>query len=127
MDRQTDNGADFVIRPGAVIAESGRIFWHLRAILGGLVGIFVLLSIAMYYLGGAVDTVTRNVAPMGRVFYFCAVTALTIGYGDVVPTMVAGQIAAVLLGVQGVMVTGLVTAVIVYSVQTVAQRLGVRR
>jgi hypothetical protein len=48
-----------------------------------------------------------------------------IGYSRC-PT-VAGQIAAVLLGVQGVMVTGLVTAVIVYSVQTVAQRLGVRR
>jgi hypothetical protein len=48
MDRQTDKAADFVIRPGAVIAESGRIFWHLRAILGGLVGIFVLLSVAMF-------------------------------------------------------------------------------
>jgi voltage-gated potassium channel len=123
MDRQTDNAADIVIRPGPVIAECGRIFWHLRAILGGLIGIFVLLSVAMYYLGGAVDVATRNAAPMGRVFYFCAVTALTIGYGDVVPTTFVGQFAAVLLGVQGVMVTGMVTGVIVYSVQTVAQRL----
>jgi voltage-gated potassium channel len=112
------------IQPRHAIAETVRILWHLRAILSGLLILFLTLSVAMYYLGGAVDAATRAHSSLGQVFYFCAVTALTIGYGDVIPTTVLGRIFAVLLGLLGVLMTGVITACAVYGIQVAAQRAG---
>jgi voltage-gated potassium channel len=86
----------------------------------------VLLSIAMYYGRGAVNTVTRMQLSLGETFYFCAVTALTIGYGDVVPTTTLGRIIAVLLAFIGVLMTGVITGSTVYGIQVAAQRAGLR-
>jgi voltage-gated potassium channel len=58
--------------------------------------------------------------------YFCTITALTVGYGDVVPTTDAGRLLAVLLGIQGVLLSGLTTAALVYAVQNAAHQAGLR-
>lgn len=63
---------------------------------------------------------------LGQTFYFCAVTALTIGYGDVVPTTTPGRIFAVSLGLLGVLITGVVTASAVYAIQVSGHRAGLR-
>lgn len=121
-----DNPAGNVrIRPSHVIGEAARVLWHLRSVLLILFVLFALQSVAMFYLGGPVDAATHASASPGKVAYFCAITALTIGYGDVVPTTDVGRILAVLLGVLGVLITGLVTAAAVYGVQAAAHRAGV--
>jgi len=43
--------------------------------------------------------------------YFGCVTALTIGYGDIHPITAAGKIIALLMGILGVITTGIVVAV----------------
>ncbi|MBP0594964.1 two pore domain potassium channel family protein [Paraburkholderia sp. LEh10] len=125
-----DNGTEGVVRvrisPRNAVAETAKVLWHLRAILAILLLIFVILSIVMYYAGGAVNTATRTPSSMGETLYFCAVTALTIGYGDVVPTSALGRIAAVMLGLLGVLMTGVITASAVYGIQAAAQRAGLR-
>ena len=112
------------IQPGHAIAEIARVLWHLRSILIILLVLFVVLSVAMYYVGGAVNASTRTHSSPGETFYFCAVTALTIGYGDVVPTTTLGRIFAILLGLLGVLMTGVITASTVYGIQVAAQRAG---
>ena len=116
--------SDTVVRLRAreILLESGRTLWYLRGILAGLLVLFVLLTIAMYYMGDPVETVKRTPSPLGETLYFCAITALTIGYGDVVPTSTLGRIDAVLLGLIGMVFTGLVLAAAVRGVQEAARR-----
>ncbi|SAL87753.1 Ion channel [Caballeronia choica] len=116
--------SDTVVRLRAreILLESGRTLWYLRGILAGLMVLFVLLAIAMYYMGDPVETVKRTPSPLGETLYFCAITALTIGYGDVVPTSTLGRIDAVLLGLIGMVFTGLVLAAAVRGVQEAARR-----
>jgi voltage-gated potassium channel len=114
------------ISPRVAVAEVARVLWHLRRILAILFVLFFLLSIVMYYGGGAVNTATRTQSSLGETFYFCAVTALTIGYGDVVPTTTLGRIIAVLLGLLGVLMTGVTTGSTVYGIQAAAERAGLR-
>ncbi|MFK4445910.1 voltage-gated potassium channel [Caballeronia udeis] len=112
------------IQPKHAIAEIARVLWHLRSFLTFLLILFLTLSVTMHYFGGTVDTSTRTQSSLGQTFYFCAVAALTIGYGDVVPTTVLGRIVAVLLGLLGVLMTGVVTASAVYGIQVAGQRAG---
>ncbi|MFM0500727.1 ion channel [Paraburkholderia caffeinilytica] len=126
MDNAAEDAVRTRIQPHHAVAEFARVLWHLRAILVMLLILFLILSVAMYYVGGAVDAATRTQSSLGRTFYFCAVTALTIGYGDVVPTTTPGLIIAVLLGLLGVLITGVVTASAVYAIQIAAHRGGRR-
>jgi len=126
MHNAAEDAARTRIQPQRAIAEFARVLWHLRAILAMLLILFLILSVAMYYVGGAVDVATRTHASLGHTFYFCAVTALTIGYGDVVPTTTPGLIVAVLLGLLGVLITGVITASAVYAIQVAAHLTGRR-
>ena len=60
--------SDAVVRLRAreILRESGRTLWYLRAILAGLLVLFVLLTVAMYYMGDPVETVKRTPSPMGE-------------------------------------------------------------
>ncbi|WP_321960861.1 potassium channel family protein [Paraburkholderia sp. J7] len=100
----------------AILLESGRTIWYMRLLLGGLLLIFVILTVCMFYFGGVVETLNRPPSPMGETVYFCAITAPTVGYGDIAPTTVFGRIDAVLLGLIGVF-TGLIVAAAVRGVQ----------
>jgi voltage-gated potassium channel len=105
-----------------VLAEFVETLWYLRTILAVLLLLFVLLSIGMYYFGGPVETSDRSPSTPGETFYFCGITALTIGYGDVVPTTTFGRIDALLLGLIGLLMTGLVIAAAVRGVQEAARK-----
>lgn len=120
--------SDAVVRVRAreILRESGRTLWYLRSILAGLLLLFVLLTLAMYYMGDPVETVKRTPSPMGETMYFCAITALTIGYGDVVPTSTFGRIDAILLGLLGMVFTGLIVAAAVRGVQEAVHRASVQ-
>ncbi|RKT20929.1 voltage-gated potassium channel [Paraburkholderia sp. RAU2J] len=116
--------SDAVLRVQAreILRESGRTLWYLRSILAGILLLFLLLALAMYYMGDPVETVKRTPSPFGETLYFCAITALTIGYGDVVPTSTFGRIDAILLGLLGMVFTGLIVAAAVRGVQEAAHR-----
>ena len=113
------------LRARDILREFGRTLWYLRAILAGLALLFVLLTIGMYYFGDPVETVRRTPSSLGETVYFCSITALTIGYGDVVPTSTFGRIDAVLLGLIGLLITGLVTAASVRGVHEAARHASV--
>lgn len=123
MDNDTDR-AGARISPRDAVTETARILWHLRGILAILLLLFLIFSIAMYLCGGAVNARTRTRSSIGETFYFCAVTALTIGYGDVVPTTAIGRIVAILLGLQGLLMTGVTTASVVFGIQAAARPAG---
>ncbi|SAK51502.1 potassium channel family protein [Caballeronia ptereochthonis] len=124
MDERTGDVDHARISPRNAVGETAKVLWHLRGILAILLVVFLILSVGMYYGGGAVNTATRTRSSMGETFYFCAVTALTIGYGDVVPTTTLGRIIAVLLGLLGALMTGVITASAVYGIQAAAHRAG---
>src|SRR5579871_6933821 len=86
-----------------VLAEFSATLWYLQSILAGLLLLYVLLTAGMYYLGGPVETSDRSPSPFGETVYFCTITALTIGYGDVVPTTMFGRLDAALLGLLGML------------------------
>jgi len=109
-----------------IVRESLITIWYLRLIFAALLVIFVILTVCMFYFGGAVETLNRTPSPIGETMYFCAITALTIGYGDVVPTTVLGRLDAVLLGLVGVVFTGLIVAAAVRGVQEAARHAGER-
>ncbi len=77
-------------------------------ILSGLVCFQLALGVAVGFFEGwrAQDAA-----------YFTFVTGLTIGYGDLVPSHVASQIAALLIGFIGILLTGLIAAVGVRALQ----------
>lgn len=49
--------------------------------------------------------------------YFAFVTGLTVGYGDLVPTRLISRIAAIAIGLTGILLTGLLAAVSVQALQ----------
>jgi hypothetical protein len=51
--------------------------------------------------------------------YFAFVTGLTIGYGDLVPTHALSRILAILIGLSGVLLVGLVVAIGVRALERV--------
>lgn len=51
----------------------------------------------------------------GDALYFTFVTGLTIGYGDVVPKHAMARILALVIGLSGIVLTGLVAAVSVQA------------
>jgi voltage-gated potassium channel len=75
--------------------------WDLRAV--------ILLMFAWILLGAVGISYTEKI-PFGDALYFCSITGLTIGYGDITVKTGAGRIIAVLIGFMGVFFTGLIVA-----------------
>jgi voltage-gated potassium channel len=121
MERRTRDRAA-PLRASAIVWQFFTTLWYLRTILLVLLVLFVMLTIGMYHFGGPVETANRSPSPMGETVYFCAITALTIGYGDVVPSSTFGRIDAVCLGLIGLVFTGLFVAAAVRGVQEAAHR-----
>lgn len=54
---------------------------------------------------------------MGDGLYFSFVTGLTIGYGDLVPKHTLARFLAIMIGTNGILVTGLIVAIGVSALQ----------
>ncbi|MEA2080591.1 MAG: potassium channel family protein [Pseudomonadota bacterium] len=82
--------------------------WQFKALFIGLIALVV---------SGAFLIAHFEQLPFDHALYFSFITGLTIGYGDIVPTTPFGRLTAVLLGVVGIMFTGMVVAAAVRASQ----------
>jgi hypothetical protein len=89
----------------AALWEEMRVVWP---IVSGLVAVQLVLGALVSLLQGW---------PLGDAFYFTFVTALTIGYGDLVPKGFLPRLLAMVIGFTGILLTGLVAAVGVRALQ----------
>ena len=55
--------------------------------------------------------------PFSDALYFTFVTGLTIGYGDIAPVTHMGRIIAILAGLVGLIITGLIAAIAVFALR----------
>jgi voltage-gated potassium channel len=85
-----------------------RIFWAMKSV--------VLLQVGLIVLGAFIISITEA-RPYGEALYFAFITGLTVGYGDIVATTAIGQVISVLLGLVGLLFTGLVVAMAVRALE----------
>jgi hypothetical protein len=91
--------------------EELRVIWPVAS---GLVAVQLMLGAFVSLLQGW---------PLGDAFYFTFVTAFTIGYGDLVPKGFLARLIAMVIGLTGVLLTGLIAAVGVRALQVAAAEL----
>ena len=77
----------------------------------------VILAQVLFIVLGAVAISATEEVPIGDATYFSFVTALTIGYGDIVATTTLGRTTAILISLAGVLFTGLIVASAVRALQ----------
>ncbi len=80
-----------------------------------LLVIFFGLAAVVYFADSGLHQ--NSPATFTEALYFSAITALTIGYGDLVPHSFLGRLASLLLGLLGIMLTGIITAAAVRALQ----------
>jgi hypothetical protein len=88
----------------ALFRQLGVIWPILSGVLSGMICLGLLIG---YLEGWRVDDA----------LYFTFVTGLTIGYGDLTPHRTLSRLLAVGIGFAGIMLTGLVAAVIVQALR----------
>ena len=87
-------------------------FFHaLSKIWGIILGLFAWLVV------DAAAIAYFEKMPFADALYFTFITGLTIGYGDIAPVTLAGRVIAILTGLLGVLITGLIIAVAVYALR----------
>lgn len=77
----------------------------------------IFLGLFVWLLFNAAAIAYLENIPFDDALYFSFITGLTIGYGDIAPATGAGRILAVLTGLVGVLITGLVVAIAVYALK----------
>ena len=82
--------------------------WKIRTIIFGLIAILVVDASAIAYF---------EKMSFADALYFTFVTGLTIGYGDITPVNPIGRIIAILTGIQGLIITGIIVAVAVFALR----------
>ena len=82
--------------------------WHVKTV--------ILALLALVVAGAATVSIVEKM-PFADTLYFAFVTGLTIGYGDIVVITPFGRLVAILIGLVGILFTGLMVAVLVFAVQ----------
>ena len=94
------------------IPRFNRSFFHALSEIRGIgFGLFVWLVV------DAAAIAYFEKLPFADALYFTFVTGLTIGYGDIAPVTLVGRVVAILIGLVGILITGLIVAVAVYAVR----------
>ncbi len=84
--------------------------WQLMAELAGL---FLILGVVIVLAGTLIARFDKISIADG--IYFACTTALTIGFGDLVPKTGTTKVIAVILGILGLIMFGIVVAVAVHA------------
>jgi voltage-gated potassium channel len=82
--------------------------WKIKIVIFCLIAMLVVDAIAITYF---------EKISFADALYFTFITGLTVGYGDIVPVTLAGRMIAVLTGLQGLLMTGIIVAVAVYALK----------
>ena len=85
-----------------------RFSYHFIIIIGHLKSVFLSL-IALVVISAVVISQIENL-PFGKSLYFSFITGLTIGYGDIVVKTPFARLIAVLLGLIGIIFSGIMVA-----------------
>ena len=85
-----------------------QISWHVRSV--------IFAQIVLIVISATIIAVVEKM-PLGDAIYFSFVTGLTIGYGEIVAKTVLGRLVALLIGLIGIVFTGMVVAVAVRALQ----------
>ena len=85
-----------------------RFSYHFLIIIGHLKSVLLFL-IGLVVISAAVISQMENL-PFGEALYFSFITGLTIGYGDIVVKAPFARLIAVLLGLIGIIFTGIMVA-----------------
>src|SRR5690348_6877203 len=91
--------------------------------------LFPLVRVIWPILSGVLSAMVRPGLLIGHIegwpivdaLYFTFVTGLTIGYGDLTPRHVVSRLLAVVIGLAGIVLTGLVAAVAVEALRATAR------
>ena len=82
--------------------------WRVRSV--------IFAQIMLMVIGAAIIAFVEKM-PFGDALYFSFVTGLTIGYGEIVVKTFLGRVVAVLIGLIGIIFTGMVVAIAVRALQ----------
>jgi hypothetical protein len=82
-------------------------------------GVFHVLALMLVIC--VVVLVLAEGMSVGQAAYLVLITALTIGYGDITPATPAGKVVSVVVGMIGLLLTGMVVAVAVRALGQAAQ------
>ena len=82
------------------------IFFRIMAMTTPIWGVILLVLFGLVWIFARIEGVGFLSA-----VYFGAITALTIGYGDITPITNAGKVIAVIMGLMGVLNTGIIVAI----------------
>jgi voltage-gated potassium channel len=91
-----------------------RFSYHFLIIIGHFHA--VVLSLITLIVGIAAGITYIEKMPFGETLYFSFITGLTIGYGDIVVKTPFGRILAVLLGLIGIIFSGMMVAAAIRAV-----------
>lgn len=86
----------------------GRMCWSLRNVFAVLLGSILFSGWLLSVFDGF---------SLGEGLYLAFITATTIGYGDLSPETGPGRVVAVYIGVNGLVLTGLVVSVVVRALE----------
>ena len=84
------------------------ILWHLKSVL------ISLFALVMVSAGGIAKL---EGLPFGHALYFTFITGLTVGYGDISPKVPLARLIAVLLGLIGIIFTGIIVAAALRAIE----------
>ena len=70
-----------------------------------------MLSLLVLVILDAIVIALVEGISIGNSMYFSFITAFTIGYGDITPITIIGRVLAILIGLLGIIFTGLVVAI----------------
>jgi voltage-gated potassium channel len=83
--------------------------------------------LALVILDAIVIALVEGIS-IGNSMYFSFITAFTIGYGDITPITIIGRVLAILMGLLGIIFTGLVVAVATRAlVRTIEEEKRIKR
>jgi hypothetical protein len=99
-------GGEQSMRPAELRRRFLLAFWWELKIVWPILSALVAIQLALGLLVGYREGWSINDAA-----YFTFVTGLTIGYGDLVPAHFGTRLIAVMIGLIGILLTGLVAAV----------------